>query len=160
MTSSPGDEPVFVRTGGHWHYNHRNRVGRVLIVVTGLMVAWGLYDYADDIRWSEAELRAAVHEAERAVESEPLPAYQFTTGYGLHLRDAVHASGEGPEHGARVEAREEGGGADRYEVTTTDTDTAYCVSVTPSVRDLPRDVHGRPSGDEVRPSLEVAEGPC
>ncbi|MFD8555339.1 hypothetical protein ACFV08_27995 [Streptomyces fradiae] len=23
-----------------------------------------------------------------------------------------------------------------------------------------RDVHGRPSGDEVRPSLEVAEGPC
>ncbi|CAL9566868.1 hypothetical protein [Streptomyces sp. enrichment culture] len=154
------DEPVFVRTGGQWHYNARNRVGRVLIAVTAPVVAGLLYVYADSTRWSDAELRAAVHEAAAAVESRQRPAYALRGGYAGLLRDEVHAAGEGPPHGARVDPVTGSGAADRFEVTTPDTGTAYCFSVTPPERELPRDAHGWHSSEPVGLTVDVAEGPC
>ncbi|MEU2182553.1 hypothetical protein [Streptomyces thermolilacinus] len=154
------DEPVFVRTGGQWHYNPRNRVGLALIAVTAPVAAGLLYAYADSTGWSDAELRAAVHQAAAAVESRQRPAYALRGGYAGILRDEVHAAGEGPPHGARVDPVAGSGAADRFEVTTPDTGTAYCFSVTPPERELPQDAHGWPSSERVRLTVEVAEGPC
>ncbi|WP_175410290.1 hypothetical protein [Streptomyces sp. TRM64462] len=152
------DEPVFVRRGGKYVYNHRNPVARVLMVVSLLLVGWLVYDMYDDGRWSDGELRDAVHTAARSMEAEPRrESYLSTFGYDSLIKDEIYAGGEGPEHSVQV--TDAGGGTGtRFEVTTPDTDTAYCVSVSPPRPEGPRDLTAPDA--EVQLSVAVAEGAC
>lgn len=158
------DDRVFVRSGGQWVYNPRNPVGRVLIVVSLLIAAGVLYNMFDSSQWSEGELRDAVHGAARGLEAEAKPDYVFRYGgYESAIQDAIQATGKGPEHGYVdiTESSEDPGTdttADRFEITTEDTATAYRVSVSPPAPDEPRD----PLAPRrmVHLSVQVTEGPC
>ncbi|MCH0538986.1 hypothetical protein I3F58_05330 [Streptomyces sp. MUM 203J] len=168
MGGEHGDR-VFVRSGGRWVYNTGNPVGRVLIVVSLLVAAGWLSHMFASGRWSEGELRDAVHGAARALEAEAKPDYLLWYGgdYTSAIRDAVEATGEGPEHGLVAvdeisddtgTGTDAGTTADRFEITTEDTSTAYCMSVSPPVPDEPRDPLA--PGAVIRLSVEVEEGRC
>ncbi|MFJ3928949.1 hypothetical protein [Streptomyces sp. NPDC090029] len=137
MIGEPHDEPVFTRSRGRYYYNWRNPVGRVLMAASLLLAGWLLHGQYDGTYWSEEELRDAVHAAAEDLQTSPRSERSLgLQSYEGLIRDALHASGEGPEFGAVVEAAGEegtgdGAGPDRFEISTPDTDTVHCMSVSP-----------------------------
>ncbi|MFC8275063.1 hypothetical protein ACFUJR_21485 [Streptomyces sp. NPDC057271] len=137
MSREPHDEPVFIRSRGHYYYNRRNPVGRFLIVASLLVSGWILYDYYDSVYWTEGELRDAVQAAAEDLQAEEKRETLLSSfGYDSLIRDAVNAADGGPGHGADVrtvgeEGAGDGPGPDRFEVSTDDTETVYCMSVSP-----------------------------
>ncbi|MGA5420603.1 hypothetical protein [Streptomyces lavendulocolor] len=164
VMGEPHDEPVFIRCRGHYYYNRRNPIGRVLIVAALLASGWLLYDQYDGTYWSEGELRDAVHAAAEDMEAKPRSesSLAFWDYEGL-IRDALHATGEGQEFGAVVTAAGEegtadGAGPDRFEISTPDTTTVYCISVSPP---RPERLPDPPSPDrDIDLAVEVEQGSC
>lgn len=164
MNGEPHDEPVFIRSRGRFYYNRRNPIGRVLIVASVLVSGWLLYDQYDGTYWSEGELRKAVHAAAEELEAKPRSEDSLAfSGYEGLIRDAVHATGEGQEFGAVVTAAGEEGtgdgpGPDRFEISTPDTDTVYCMSVTPPRPERTMDPHS--PDREIDLTVVVEQGSC
>ncbi|OII60551.1 hypothetical protein BJP40_09805 [Streptomyces sp. CC53] len=178
--SGDHDEPVFKRIGGRWAYNPGNPVGRALIVGSLLFAVAMMYGLHASSRWSEGELRDAVHAAADALEGQPQRNGTIAfSGYAGIVEDAVEATGTGPEyalglHVAEMNSETDGDGpgtaaADRFEITTDDTTTAYCLSVSPprSRVESAAGAHQPGSGNgwqavtaETVLSVEVAEGGC
>lgn len=99
-----------------------------------------LYHLFDSAQWSENELRNAVHEAARHLESEPQTLRGYI-GYEVLIEEAIEKTGEGPEHGlVRVEEIEHSHVADAtaashasdaFEIRTDDVETIHCMRVSP-----------------------------
>ncbi|MFI0827550.1 hypothetical protein ACH4Q7_24195 [Streptomyces roseolus] len=122
------EEPIFVRSGwgtGRYVYNHRNPVGRALIVLAPLIALGGLFGMWADSTWGEGEIRDAVHKGVADLDGKRH--YTSLAGdRGFLIAEAIRESGIGPGHGVETRKEEDGG----YTVGTEDTDTEYCVRVT------------------------------
>ncbi|MFF9343472.1 hypothetical protein ACF1CG_27415 [Streptomyces sp. NPDC014773] len=141
-------EPVFVRRG-RWVYNSRNPVARVLMFasVVGLV---GFYLYVSDTgRWSGSELRDAVHEAARDLEAEPQKVY---FDYESMLRDAVQATGKGPEADLVITPRPS---EDGFEIGAAALSETFCMRLTP-----PEPARAWGKTDTVSLTVRVSQGDC
>ncbi|GHG24641.1 hypothetical protein [Streptomyces hydrogenans] len=122
------EEPVFVRSGwgsGRYVYNHRNPVGRALIVLAPLIALGGLFGMWADSTWSEGEIRDAVRKGVADLDGKRH--YTSLAGdHGFLIAEAIRESGIGPGYGVEMRKEEDGG----YTVSTEDTDAEYCVRVT------------------------------
>ncbi|WP_282695801.1 hypothetical protein [Streptomyces sp. CC208A] len=121
-------EPVFVRSGwgtGRYVYNHRNPVGRALIVLAPLVALGGLYGMWAESTWSEGEFRDAVHQGVADLDGKRHYT-SLDSDHGFLVAEAIRESGIGPGHGVETREGEYGG----HTVGTEDTDTEYCVRVT------------------------------
>ncbi|MFH9955879.1 hypothetical protein ACH4OX_16900 [Streptomyces roseolus] len=122
------EEPVFVRSGwgtGRYVYNHRNPVGRALIVLASLVALGGLYGVRAESTWSEGEFRDAVHQGVADLDGKA----HYTTLAGDHgflIVEAIRKTDIGPRYGVETHQGEDGG----HTIGTEDTDTEYCVHVT------------------------------
>ncbi|HEX5565367.1 MAG TPA: hypothetical protein VFY14_00220 [Streptomyces sp.] len=130
--------PVFIRSKwgtNHYVYNHRNPVGRVLIVLALVLGSGTLFTLYASSSWSEGELRDAVHAAPAVLAAEPhvIPGFMSPADQikGL-VEDAVTDSGGrwAPDHGVTARAMGEYG---PYEITADDTDAVFCMHVAQSV---------------------------
>jgi hypothetical protein len=163
MNGEPQNEPVFIRSRGHYYYNRRNPIGRVLIVASLLVAGWLLYDQYDNTYWSEGELRDAVHAAAEDLGAEPRSETHLVRGYESLIRDAIHATGEGQEFGVVVTAAGEegtgdGAGPDRFEISTPDTTTVYCMSISPPRPE--RSLESHSSSPVINLTVKVEQGSC
>ncbi|MCZ7461988.1 hypothetical protein [Streptomyces sp. WMMC940] len=159
MSGHHHDEPIFIRKGGHFAYNPKNPVGRVLIVGSAVVVVGFMYHLFDDAQWSEGEFRDAVRGAAVYLEAEP-QVLRGHLGYEERIEEAVKGTGEGPEHTVvRVEpvdtSDEAADGADLFEISTDDIGTPSCMRVSP-----PQSEPDALRLETVRVQVEVAEGPC
>ncbi|MFD9290040.1 hypothetical protein ACFWBV_17475 [Streptomyces sp. NPDC060030] len=104
-----------------------------------MFAAGALYFLHASSSWSEGELHDAVHSAVRTLDAEDQTFAPWTGGYRVMIRDAIEDSGEGPSTGGVVRVSEVDdqydpdapAGVDRFEVSTEDVDTVYCLSVSP-----------------------------
>ncbi|MFG3497230.1 hypothetical protein [Streptomyces sp. NPDC047928] len=169
MSGDHHDEPVFVRSNwgtNRYVYNTRNPVGLALTVGALLFAGGGMYTLHDSSRWSEGELRDAVHAAARSLEAEPRVTY-LHYGYDDMIEEAIEAAGEGPSNGWGLSVSRdrwaEEAGPDRFDITTSDTKAAYCMTVAPPEPDhlatYPSTAPGAPR-TPVDLTVEVAEGSC
>ncbi|MFJ3702980.1 MULTISPECIES: hypothetical protein [unclassified Streptomyces] len=165
MRRDHDDEPVFRRSEWgttRYVYNPRNPIGLALIIGSLLFAVGALYHLRASSSWSEGELRDAVHSAAGALESEDQKFASWTGGYGSMIRDAIEDSGEGPSTGGAVSVSEvddtydqdADATVDRFEVSTEDVDTVYCLGVSPP--------EPEPTLDSVELTLTVTvdEGRC
>ncbi|MEU9858737.1 hypothetical protein [Streptomyces sp. NPDC047974] len=122
------EEPVFVRSGwgsGRYVYNHRNPIGRALIVLAPLVALGVLYGVRAESTWSEGELRDAVQQGVADLDGKGH--YTSLAGdRGFLIAEAIRETGIGPRYGVDTHKEDDGG----YTVGTEDTDTEYCVHVT------------------------------
>lgn len=161
------EEPVFIRSWGtgRWAYNSKNPVGRALIIGSLLIAAGLMYHFFDGSQWSEGELRRAVHGAARALEDEP-QTLSLYSDYEALIREAVDATGEGPEHGlVEVErvtdwsgpgdaAAGDASGTDDFEISSDDVADAYCMRI------APHEPEAAMKSVTVDLTVTVEEGPC
>ncbi|MFF5701037.1 hypothetical protein ACFY7H_00745 [Streptomyces sp. NPDC012794] len=130
------EEPVFTRSEwgtNRYVYNHRNPVGLALIIIAPIVAVGAMTGLRNSSRWSEAELRTAVHQG-----TENLTGSTQYVSPDMHLgtliRDAVEDSGTGPGLGLDV-SRDAVGDAigdagHGYTISSADTETEYCIRVT------------------------------
>ncbi|MFF4166524.1 hypothetical protein [Streptomyces sp. NPDC001741] len=165
MHRDHGDEPVFRRSQWgttRYVYNARNPVGRGLIIGSLLFAVGALYYLQASSSWSEGELHDAVHSAARTLEAEDQVVGSWAGDYRSMIRDAIEDSGEGPSTGSTVHVsevddtydRDAGASVDRFEVSTEDVDTVYCLSVSPQEPEFTM------SSVEVAVSVTVNENRC
>ncbi|WP_137992960.1 hypothetical protein [Streptomyces vilmorinianum] len=156
-------EPVFVQQG-RWVYNTRSPVARALMIATAVGVIGYFFHEYEDLRWSETELRDAVHQAARDLEAKPQKVNGFIA-YDDLVKDAILATGEGPEYGlVDVKRRtDDGAGSgeaskpteDSFEISTDDTSETYCMTISPP--EPPSAVWEKVT---VRLTVRVAQGTC
>ncbi|MFE4691413.1 hypothetical protein ACFRH6_15290 [Streptomyces sp. NPDC056749] len=167
MRRDHDDEPVFRRSEWgttRYVYNPRNPIGLALIIGSLLFAVGALYHLRASSSWSEGELHDAVHSAAGTLESEDQTFASWTGGYNSMIRDAIEDSGEGPSTGGAVSVsevddtydRDAPAGVDRFEVSSEDVDTVYCLSVSPP------EPEPEPTLEDVELSLAVGvdEGRC
>ncbi|MFH9955911.1 hypothetical protein ACH4OX_17085 [Streptomyces roseolus] len=152
-------EPVFVQRG-RWVYNTRSPVARVLMFasVVGLV---GFYLYVSDTgQWSESELRDAVYEAARGLETQP---QEVSFGYESVVRDAIQATDQGPGSDLVIESTgdDTGSGAensaaqDSFEIGAAYLSDTFCMRLSPP--EPPRTWDQRST---VHLTVQVSRGDC
>lgn len=140
MRHDDDHEPVFIRskwgTNGYV-YNHRNPVGRTLIVLSLLVAGAGLLMMPGRPSFGEGDLRDAVHEATDALAARPhtlseygSPAQQIADLIEEAVDDADDSWLPGPD--VTVEPMGKHG---PYQITASGTDTAFCMNVARSAVD-------------------------
>ncbi|MET9766080.1 hypothetical protein [Streptomyces sp. NPDC006415] len=165
QNDEPMDEPILVRSNwgtSRYVYNPRNPVGAGLIIGSLLFAAGGMYYLHASSSWSAGELRDAVNVAVRNLEATPQTVGSWAGGYESMIRDALEESGEGPSIGGVVSVEEANdpydedapASVDRFEVTATDVDATFCLSVTPP------EPESALTSVEVSLSIAVEEGDC
>ncbi|MFJ3304521.1 hypothetical protein ACIPSA_15635 [Streptomyces sp. NPDC086549] len=128
--SEPRDhEPVFIRKWGRSYYNTRNPIGLALTIGSLLFAAGGIYYVEASSKWSEGELRTAVHEAATALEKKQVVDDEYT-GFTAYIDEAIDATGKGPSTGAVVD--QVSPTSDDYTITGPGTDAAFCMHIQPT----------------------------
>ncbi|MFE0705220.1 hypothetical protein [Streptomyces sp. NPDC058872] len=140
------DEPVFVRSrwGTNRHvFNHRNPVGRALIVIVPVAALAALYLLWSGPEWSGAELREGVRTADRTLNGR-VYAEHVDPSVGDLIQEAVENSGAGPDGG--VDVSKQYGTGDSYQIGADGTGAEFCMRVekNETARDGSQDAgHGR-----------------
>ncbi|WP_405881481.1 hypothetical protein OG762_24680 [Streptomyces sp. NBC_01136] len=127
---SESREPVFLRTrtSPGYAYNPRNPIGLALIFGSLLLAGGGVYYFEASSKWSEGELRTAVHEAAANLEKEPHVNDEFL-GFDALIDEAIDATGEGPSTGAGIRHVMNPDATDDYTITGNGTDATFCMHV-------------------------------
>lgn len=167
MRHGDDHEPVFLRSEwgtNRYVYNHRNPVGRALIVLSLLFVAGLVFHLFAGASWRNDDLRDAAHEAVDALAAQPhtLSGYKSPARQIADLiEEAVDDADDSwlPGLDVTVEPMGEHG---PYEITADGADTAFCMNVARSTVDA-GDASGSGGGTDTTeydliPSLR--EGRC
>ncbi|HET6358039.1 hypothetical protein [Streptomyces sp.] len=133
MSTDNTHEPVFVRSAwgtNRYVYNPHNPAGLVLIVFSLLFAIGAMYYVQSSSKWSDGELREAVHQAAEALDASPVQKSEWTDhiDYRPLIDDAIEKSGMGPRYGVQVSQVDDD--TNVYEITADGTDGVHCMTIT------------------------------
>ncbi|MFG2335529.1 hypothetical protein [Streptomyces yangpuensis] len=152
--------PFFDRSeweGNRCVHDDHDPAGLMRIVITPIIAAGVAIWLLNSSRWSEAELRTAVHQGAEELDGSIQYVSPDTT-LGTLIRDTVDDSGTGPGHGLDVARDGFVDGEHRYTISTDDTDKSYCIRITMSR--VNTDNHFPLLRQDHRLSAAASEGAC